>query len=165
MFFWASQAKNDGTVVVVVVGCCCCRLLLLSVVVGCRLSVVGCRLSVVGCRLSVVCCLLSVVCCLLSVVVVVVVVVVAPAAFSQSRSGRKSSNWLCFRVFLRLSEQKKHRKYGCCLRLGSPKPRLQCFLLLVAKSTVFTVFVGQHRAKLWYLRSFRHVASKSHKPM
>jgi hypothetical protein len=46
------------------------------------------------------------------------------------------------------SRSKKHRKYQCFWRVGSPKPRyLRCFLPLVAKSTVFTVFFGQHLAK------------------
>ena len=33
--------------------------------------------------------------------------------FSQSRNGRKSSNSWCFRIFVKLSEPKKHRKYRC----------------------------------------------------
>ena len=32
---------------------------------------------------------------------------------SQSRNGRKSSNSWCFRIFLKLSGPKKHRKYRC----------------------------------------------------
>ena len=67
--------------------------------------------------------------------------------FSQSRSGRKSSNSWCLRIFWD-SRSKKHRKDRCFLCLGSPKPRyLRCFLPLVAKTTVFTVFFGQHLAK------------------
>ena len=46
------------------------------------------------------------------------------------------------------SRSKKHRKYQCFWRVGSPKPRyLRCFLPPVANSTVFTVFFGQHLAK------------------
>ena len=46
------------------------------------------------------------------------------------------------------SRSKKHCKYQCFWQVGSPKPRyLPCFLPLVAKSTVFTVFFGQHLAK------------------
>ena len=42
------------------------------------------------------------------------------------------------------SRSKKHRKYQCFWRVGSPKPRFsRCFLPLVAKSTVFRVFFGQ----------------------
>ena len=78
MFFCASQAKSHGTVVVVV---CCCLLLLLVLL------------------LLVVCCWLSVVCCLL-------LLLLPLQLFLSLDSGRKSSNWLCFRVFLRLSEQK-----------------------------------------------------------
>ena len=62
-----------------------------------------------------------------AVVVVAVAVAVAAAtraAFSQSRSGRKSSNRWCFHVFLKLSEQ-KNMFFG----LGGQKTRdLQCFL-------------------------------------
>ena len=44
-------------------------------------------------------------------------------------------------VFFEASRSKKHR-------LASPKPRhLRCCLLLVAKTTVFTVFCGRHLAK------------------
>ena len=59
------------------------------------------------------------------VVVVVAVVVVTPVVFSQSRSGRKSSNsWWFLRCFETLGA-KKHCKYRCCLRLGNPKPRYE----------------------------------------
>ena len=41
------------------------------------------------------------------------------------------------------SRSKKCRKYRVFLRLASPKPRyLWCFLLLVARTTVFTVFAA-----------------------
>ena len=62
-----------------------------------------------------------------------------------------------FSCFLKRLGAKKHRKYRIFLRLASPKPRyLRCFLLLVAKTMVFTVFCGRHLAK--NLRSFQHVA-------
>ena len=58
------------------------------------------------------------------VVVAVAVAAATRAAFSQSRSGRKSSNRWCFHVFLKLSEQ-KNMFFG----LGGQKTRdLQCFL-------------------------------------
>ena len=49
-------------------------------------------------------------------VLLVVVVAVTPAAFSQSRSVRKSPNRWCRRIFVIFSGQnppKKHRKYRC----------------------------------------------------
>ena len=51
-------------------------------------------------------------------------------------------------MFFEASRSKKHRKYRVFLRLASPKPRyLRCFLLLVAKNTVFTVFCGPAPSK------------------
>ena len=45
-------------------------------------------------------------------------------------------------------EAKKHCKYWCFFRFGSPKPRyLRCFWPLVAQITVFTMFFGQCLAK------------------
>ena len=92
------------------------------------------------------------------VVVVVVVVVVGvvvvgvgitPAAFllgSVVAENRQIGG--VFACFCN-SRSKKHRKYQCVWRIGSPKPRyLRCFLPLVVKSTVFTVFFGQHLAKI-----------------
>ena len=65
-------------------------------------------------------------------------------------------------TFVCSSRGKKHRKYWCVLRLGSPKPRyLWCCLPLVTKTTVFTVFFGQCLAKTLVfntLRNFQHVA-------
>ena len=92
------------------------------------------------------------------VVVVVVVVVVAvvlvgvsvtPAAFllgSVMAENRQIGGvFACFYI----SRSKKHRKYQCFWRVGSPKPRyLRCVLPLVVKSTVFIVFFGQHLAKI-----------------
>ena len=80
------------------------------------------------------------------------------SVFSRFRSGRESSNRWCFACFCN-SRSKKHRKYQCFWRVGSPKPRyLRCFLPLIAKSTVFTLFLGQHLAKtLVFLRRFHHV--------
>jgi len=94
--------------------------------------------------------------CALCVVVVVVVVVVAvgvvvgvtPAAFLLgSVVGENRQIGGVFAYFCN-SRSKKHRKYRCFWRVGSPKPRyLRYFLPLVVKSTVFSVFLGQHLAK------------------
>ena len=114
------------------------------------MCVVRCALCFVRCAL-----------CVGVVVVVVVVVVVAvavgvvlvgvgvtPAAFllgsvvAENRQIGGVSPCFCN------SRSKKHRKYQCFWRVGSPKPRyLRCFLPLVAKSTVFPVVFGQHLAK------------------
>ena len=113
---------------------------------------VFCVLCDVRCALCVVLCALCV-----GVVVVVVVVVVAvvlvgvgvtPAAFllgSVVAENRQIGGvFACFCI----ARSKKHRKYQCFWRVGSPKPRyLRCFLPLAIKSTVFTVFFGQHLAK------------------
>jgi len=149
----------------------CCCVLLCVVVCCCVLLCVVVFLCVVVCC----CVLLGVVacCCLLLVVVVVLVVVVdddnddvvlavvvvvggsggggggvTPAAFflgSVVAENRQIGG--VFACFCN-SRSKKHRKYQCFWRVGSPKPRyLRCVLPLVAKSTVFTVFFGQHLAK------------------
>ena len=48
-------------------------------------------------------------------------------------------------VFFEESRSKKHRKHRVFWRLANPKPRyLRCVLLLVPKTTVITVFCGQH---------------------
>ena len=128
-----------AAVVVVVVGCCW----LLLVVVGCCLL------------------LLLLLLLLLFFFFLLLLLFLPLQLFSQSRIGRKSSNRSCLRVFGD-SRSKKHRKYPCCLRLGSPKPRyLRCvFLLLVAKTTVFTVFFGQHRAKTSVFAQFSACCKK-----
>ena len=121
--------------------------------VFCVLCDVRCALCVVRCALCVVRCAL----CVGVVVVVVVVVAVAvvlvgvgvtPAAFllgSVVAENRQIGGvFACFCI----ARSKQHRKYQCFWRVGSPKPRyLRCFLPLVVKSTVFTVFFGQHLAK------------------
>ena len=80
--------------------------------------------------------------------VVVVGVGVTPAAFllgSVVAENRQIGG--VFACFCN-SRSKKRRKYQCFWRVGSPKPRyLRCFLPLVVKNTVFTVFFGQHLAK------------------
>ena len=62
------------------------------------------------------------------------------------------------------SESKQHRKYRCCLRLRTPKPRYlyTCFFfLLVARIAVFTVFwvvsVKNHVSPICRWRCFPHV--------
>ena len=70
------------------------------------------------------------------------------------------SNRWCLCVFWRVSEQKT-LQIPCYLRLASPKPRyLRCFLLLVAKTTVFTVFCGQHLAKTVVFTQFSACCKK-----
>ena len=147
---------------------CCCVLLCVVVCVVCVVCCVCvvcfvcCVLCVVRCALCVVHCALCVVHCALCVgVVVVVVVVVAvavgvvvvgvgvtPAAFllgSVVAENRQIGG--VFACFCN-SRSKKHRKYRCFWRVGSPKPQyLRCFLPLVVKNTVFTVFFGRHLAK------------------
>ena len=134
-------------------------------VVRCALCVVLCALCVVRCALcvGVVVVVVVVVAVVVVVVVVFVVVVVVaavavgvvlvgvgvtPAAFllgSVVAVNRQIGGvFACFCI----ARSKKHRKYQCFWRVGSPKPRyLRCFLPLVVKSTVFTVFFGQHLAK------------------
>ena len=104
----------------------------------------------------------------LTVTVVVVVVVVCwrrrrrccyPFNFFLSLVVAKNCQIGCIFTFLWNSRSKKHRNTDqCFLQLGSPKhPKttvFTCFLLLVAKITVFTVLFGQHLL----LRSFQHVA-------
>ena len=97
--------------------------------------------------------------CALCVGVVVVVVVVAvgvvlvgvgvtPAAFLLGSVVAENRQIGCVFACFCIARSKKHRKYQCFWRVGSPKPRyLRCFLPLVVKSTVFTVFFGQHLAK------------------
>ena len=59
------------------------------------------------------------------------------------------------------SRSKKCRKYRVFLRLASPKPRyLRCFLLLVARTTVFTVFCGRHLAKTLVFTQFSACCKK-----
>jgi hypothetical protein len=81
------------------------------------------------------------------VVVVVVGVGVTPADFflgSVVAENRQIGG--VFACFCN-SRNKKHCKYQCFWMVGSPKPQyLRYFLPLVAKSTVFTVFFGQHLA-------------------
>ena len=87
-------------------------------------------------------------CFYLLVVVVVVVVAVAPAAFFLGSV--VAENRHIGRVFACFynSRTSKHCKYRCFWRVGSSTPRyLRCFLPLVAKITVFTMFFGQHLAK------------------
>ena len=53
-----------------------------------------------------------------------------------------------FHVLIQTTRTNKHCKYRCFWRVGSSTPRyLRCFLPLVAKITVFTMFFGQHLAK------------------
>ena len=87
------------------------------------------------------------------VVLAVVVVVgggggVTPAAFFLGSVVAENRQIGGVFAYFCNSRSKKHRKYQCFWRVGSPKPwYLRCFLPLVAKSTVFTVFFGQHLAK------------------
>ena len=110
---------------------CCCVLLCVAVSCCVLLFVVGC-----GCGCGVV------------VVGGGVGVGVTPAAFFLgsvvSENRQIGGVFACFCN----SRSKKHRKYQCFWRVGSPKPRyLRCVLPLVAKNTVFPVFFGQHLAK------------------
>ena len=79
---------------------------------------------------------------------VVVVVSVTPAVFllgSVVAENRQIGGvFVCFCN----SRSKKHHKYHYFWRVGSPKPRyLRCFLPLVVKNTIFTVFFGHYLAK------------------
>ena len=50
----------------------------------------------------------------------------------------------CVFAYVWNTRSKQHRKYRCFLRFGSPQPLyLRCVLPLVAKITVFTVFLCQ----------------------
>ena len=115
-------------------------------VVGVVVVVVG--VGVVGVGVVVVVVVVVVVAVAVAVGVVVVGVGVTPAAFllgSVVAENRQIGG--VFACFCN-SRSKKHRKYQCFWRVGSPKPRyLRCFLPLVVKSTVFTVFFGQRLAK------------------
>ena len=102
-------------------------------------------------------------------IVVVVVVVVVAACFFTGISKAKKRSFLKPKnrqfggvfVFFEASRSKKHRKYHVFLRLASPKPRyLRCFLLLVAKTTVFTVFCGRHLAKTVVFTQFSACCKK-----
>ena len=114
------------------------------------MCVVRCALCVVRCALcvGVVVVVVVVVAVAVAVGVVLVGVGVTPAAFllgSVVAENRQIGGvFACFCI----ARSKKHRKYQCVWRVGSPKPRhLRCFLPLVVKSTVFTMFFGQHLAK------------------
>ena len=64
-------------------------------------------------------------------------------------------------VFFEESRSKKHRKNRVFWRLASPKPRyLRCVLLLVPKTTVFTVFCGRHLAKTVVFTQFSACCKK-----
>jgi hypothetical protein len=118
-------------------------LLILILAVAVAVAVAGVGVVVVVFVLVVV-----VVAVAVAVDVVVVGVGVTPAAFllgSVVAENRQIGG--VFACFCN-SRSKKHRKYQCFWRVGSPKPRyLRCFLPLVVKNTVFTVFFGQHLAK------------------
>ena len=92
----------------------------------------------------------AVVCCLLFVVLVFVLLVfllplLPVQMFSQSCSGRTSSNRWCFHFFLNLSEQKKKRMFFCA---SETHPTVFTMVLpLVTKITVFSGFFGQCLAK------------------
>ena len=61
----------------------------------------------------------------------------------------------CVFAFFDTLEAKKHYEYRCFLRFGRPKPRyLRCFLPLVAKITVFTVFLSPRLAKTLLFTQF-----------
>ena len=81
-----------------------------------------------------------------AVVVVVVVVVgvgVTPADFFLGSVVAENRQIGCVFACFCNSRNKKHCKYQCFWQVGSPKPQyLRCFLPLVLKSTVFTVFFG-----------------------
>ena len=87
----------------------------------------------------------------LAVVVVVVAVVVVvgggggatPAAYFLGSVVAENRQIGCVFACFCNSRNKKHCKYQCFWQVGSPKPQyLRCFLPLVLKSTVFTVFFG-----------------------
>ena len=64
-------------------------------------------------------------------------------------------------VFFEESRSKKHRKNRVFWRLASPKPRyLRYFLLLVPKTTAFTVFCGRHLAKTVVFTQFSACCKK-----
>ena len=82
---------------------------------------------------------------------------------SKKRSFLKPKNrqFAGVSVFFEESRSKKHRKNRVCWRLASPKPwYLRCFLLLVQKTTVFTVFFGRHLAKTVLFTQFSACCKK-----
>ena len=94
------------------------------------------------------------------VVVVVVVVVLAvvvvggggvgvtPAAFFLGSVVAENRQIGGVFAYFCNSRSKKHRKYQCFWRVGSPKPRyLRCFLPLVANYGIYSVFLASTQQK------------------